>query len=143
MDAILDLYGASVTWDWCESLRQEFGYSGGGGLFSFSLTSWLMIRQRLEGSSVEGAWLTTSPELARRFSPKSKRALSGNLSLSRAVTVTLAALFRWRLWRRSRTAVRGVVVPVSGLGSVGVRSGRNLIESGRERCASPSVSSLP
>jgi len=66
--------------DWVSSKRSELGLSGGGGLFSPALTCWLMIRQRLEGSSVEGAWLTVSPELAVRFSPASKRACTGTLS---------------------------------------------------------------
>jgi hypothetical protein len=66
--------------DWCESVLEDLGFRRGGGLFSYALTCWLFIRQRVEGSSVEDAWLSVSPELAQAFSPDSKRAQSGVLS---------------------------------------------------------------
>jgi hypothetical protein len=80
MDAILGQFMSSVPLEWCESVRRELGFSGGGGLFCYSLTCWLMVYQRLKGVGVESAWLSVSPEQALRFSPTSKRALSGNLS---------------------------------------------------------------
>ena len=80
MDAILGRFMSAVPPEWCNGIRREFGYSGGGGLFSYPLICWLMIVQRLKGLSVESAWLTVSPELALRFSPTSKRAQSGTLS---------------------------------------------------------------
>ena len=79
-DAILARYLEVFPTDWVSSMRLELGLSGGGGLFTHALTCWLMIRQRLEGCSVEDAWLTMSPELAARFSPTSKRASTGKLS---------------------------------------------------------------
>ena len=66
--------------DWCASVLEDLGFRRGGGLISYALTCWLFIRQRVEGSSVEDAWLSVSPELARDFSPGSKRAQSGVLS---------------------------------------------------------------
>jgi Transposase DDE domain len=80
MDAILGRFLSAVPTEWCNEVRREFGYSGGGGLFSYPLICWLMILQRWKGLSVESAWLSVSPELALRFSPTSKRAISGVLS---------------------------------------------------------------
>jgi hypothetical protein len=81
MDAILDQFTRLASPDWCETLRRSLGFSNVcGGLFSCSLTCWLMLRQSLEGSSIEGVWLTVSPELARHFSSGSKRSVSEELS---------------------------------------------------------------
>jgi hypothetical protein len=79
-DAILGQFMSSVPLEWCESVRRDLGFSGGGGLFSYSLTCWLMIYQRWKGLGVEAAWLSVTPEQALGFSPTSKRAQSGCLS---------------------------------------------------------------
>ncbi len=74
-DPYFDLYTVLLERDWLESYRRTVGLKGGGGLFTATLTVWLMLRQRLFGAqSVEEAWTSLTPSQAQALSPESARA---------------------------------------------------------------------
>ena len=80
-DATLSLYVSLVPPGYLEELRRGYAKAGGWGLFTPSLTVWLMIRSRLlGGSSLEHGWQECSLEEARFLSPKSVRASRDSLS---------------------------------------------------------------
>src|SRR5580700_6392001 len=80
-DAALVLFEKLLSPSSLEDIRRGLGWSGGGGLFSASLTIWLFIRRRILGLSIEATWLSCSPQDALRLSPKSSRAKKGVLSM--------------------------------------------------------------
>ena len=80
-DVNLGLYQSLLSSGYLQERRLELGLRGGGGLFSDSLTVFLMIRQRLEGAnSLEKTWSHCTRQDVLALSPNSKRAQSGRLS---------------------------------------------------------------
>jgi len=76
-----ELYCSLVSPEYLEGLRRKFAWDGGWGLFSPSLTVWLMIRSRLlKGASLERTWQECTQEEILALSPHSVRSVSGVLS---------------------------------------------------------------
>jgi hypothetical protein len=80
-DVNLILFQELLGSSYLQERREELGLRGGGGLFSDSLTVFLIIRQRLHGGcSLEKAWSLCTVQEVLALSPNSKRAQSGELS---------------------------------------------------------------